>query len=75
MFRSRFNEVMPAKLSNLGPQDIERGVVDTTPSPEVSHLLCAMLGLALNRKKPPEYVYPFCITRQPTFRCRHTRTR
>ncbi|KAF2484465.1 hypothetical protein BDY17DRAFT_264501 [Neohortaea acidophila] len=54
MFRSRFNEVMPAKLSNLGPQDIERGVVDTTPSPEVSHLLCAMLGLALNRKKPPE---------------------
>lgn len=48
---------MPGKLPNLGPQDIERGVVDSSPSPQVEGLLCALLGLVLNRKKPVEYVY------------------
>jgi len=56
MFRSRFNDVMPSKLPNYGPQDIERGVTDQPPSPEVQSLLCALLALVLNRKKPVEYV-------------------
>lgn len=56
MFRSRFNEAMPPKLPNLGPQDIERGVTDQPPSPQVENLLCALLALVLNRKKPVEYV-------------------
>jgi hypothetical protein len=56
MFRSRFSEAFPPKLVNFGPQDIERGVVDTLPSPQVEGLLCALLGLVLNRKKPVEYV-------------------
>ncbi|KAF2208515.1 hypothetical protein CERZMDRAFT_114500 [Cercospora zeae-maydis SCOH1-5] len=54
MFRSRFNEAFPGKCPQLGPQDIERGVVDSVPSPEIQHLLCALLGLVLNRKKPVE---------------------
>jgi hypothetical protein len=58
MFRSRFNEVLPAKLSHFGPQDIERGVTDQPPSPQVEGLLCALLGLVLNRKKPVEYGTP-----------------
>jgi hypothetical protein len=54
MFRSRFNDAFPQKLVHFGPQDIERGVVDQTPSPQVEALLCALLGLVLNRKKPVE---------------------
>lgn len=56
MFRSRFNDAMPSKLASFGPQDIERGVTDLPPSPEVQNLLCAVLALVLNRKKPVEYV-------------------
>jgi hypothetical protein len=56
MFRARFSEAFPPKLINFGPQDIERGVVDTPPSPQIENLLCALLGLVLNRKKPVEYV-------------------
>ncbi|KAK5108300.1 hypothetical protein LTR62_008615 [Meristemomyces frigidus] len=56
MFRSRFNEVLPGKLQHFGPQDIERGVTDQPPSNEVQNLLCAILGLVNNRKKPVEYV-------------------
>ncbi|KZF22547.1 hypothetical protein L228DRAFT_238492 [Xylona heveae TC161] len=54
MFRSRFNEAFPKNLSHFGPQDIERGVVDSVPSPQVENLLCALLGLVLNRKKNVE---------------------
>ncbi|KAK8246585.1 hypothetical protein HDK64DRAFT_180125, partial [Phyllosticta capitalensis] len=54
MFRSRFNDVFPPKCPQMGPQDIERGIVDPIPSPQVEGLLCALLGLALNRKKPVE---------------------
>ena len=61
MFRSRFNDVLPAKLVNLGPQDIERGVMDQPSSPEVQNLLCAVLGLVNNRKKPVEYVSDTCL--------------
>lgn len=32
--------------------------MDTVPSPEIQHLLCTLLGLVLNRKKPVEYVSP-----------------
>ncbi|KAI9807318.1 MAG: hypothetical protein M1833_000061 [Piccolia ochrophora] len=54
MFRSRFNEAFPKSLAHYGPQDIERGIVDTLPSEQVENLLCALMGLALNRKKYPE---------------------
>ncbi|KAK7709072.1 hypothetical protein SLS57_008797 [Botryosphaeria dothidea] len=54
MFRSRFTDAFPPKCPHLGPQDIERGIVDPVPSPQVESLLCALLGLALNRKKPVE---------------------
>lgn len=56
MFRSRFHEVFPTKLPNFGPQDLEFGVADTVPSPQIESLLCALLALVLNRKKPVEYV-------------------
>ncbi|KAF2718673.1 hypothetical protein K431DRAFT_274252 [Polychaeton citri CBS 116435] len=54
MFRSRWSDAFPTKLAHLGPQDIERGVVDSRPSDRVESLLCALLGLVLNRKKPVE---------------------
>ncbi|PVI07629.1 hypothetical protein DM02DRAFT_497216, partial [Periconia macrospinosa] len=54
MFRSRFSDAFPAKCPHLGPQDIERGVTDDIPSPQIESLLCALLGLVLNRKKPVE---------------------
>ncbi|KAL1623956.1 hypothetical protein SLS56_008081 [Neofusicoccum ribis] len=54
MFRSRFTDAFPPKCPHIGPQDIERGIVDPVPSPQVESLLCALLGLALNRKKPVE---------------------
>ncbi|KAK5130389.1 hypothetical protein LTR08_002136 [Meristemomyces frigidus] len=54
MFRARFNETLPPKLPQLGPQDVERGVVEQPPSAQVEGLLCALLGLVLNRKKPVE---------------------
>lgn len=57
MFRSRFSDCLPAKLAHFGPHDLERGVTDSPPSPQVEHLLCALLGLVLNRKKPVEYVH------------------
>jgi hypothetical protein len=58
MFRARFSDAFPSKLINIGPQDIERGIVDSIPSPPVESLLCALLGLVLNRKKPVEFVAP-----------------
>jgi hypothetical protein len=54
MFRSRFSEAFPPKLINFGPQDVERGVVDSLPSDQIESLLCAILALVLNRKKPVE---------------------
>ena len=54
MFRSRFHAAFPAKLPHFGPQDIENGVVDTIPSALVENVLCALLGIVLNRKKPVE---------------------
>ena len=56
MFRSRFNAAFPKSLPNFGPQDIERGVVDTLPDESVEKLLCALIGLVLNRKKDVEFV-------------------
>ncbi|OJD31640.1 uncharacterized protein BKCO1_4600064 [Diplodia corticola] len=53
-FRARLSEAFPPKCPHLGPQDIERGIVDSAPSPQVESLLCALLGFALNRKKPVE---------------------
>lgn len=55
MFRSRFHAAFPPKLAHFGPQDIERAVFDAVPTPQAEGLLCALLGLVLNRKKPVEY--------------------
>ena len=55
MFRSRFSEAFSSKLAHLGPRDVERGVDDGPPSPQIESFLCAMLGLVNNRKKPVEY--------------------
>lgn len=55
MFRNRFSDAFPKSVPNIGPQDIERGVVDSLPSEQMENLLCALLGLALNRIKPVEY--------------------
>ena len=56
MFRSRFSDAFPKTFPHYGPQDIERGVVDTVPGDQIERLLCALLGLVLNRKKDIEYV-------------------
>ncbi|KKZ65241.1 hypothetical protein EMCG_08913 [[Emmonsia] crescens] len=54
MFRSRFTDVFPKSLPHYGPQDIERGVTDTVPGDHIERLLCALIGLCLNRKKDVE---------------------
>jgi hypothetical protein len=59
MFRSRFNEAFPRGSPSIGPQDIELGAAEDTPSTTVEELLCSLLGLVLNRKKPVELVAPF----------------
>lgn len=58
MFRSRFNDAFPRGAPHVGPQDLEEGVLDEVPSADVEGLLCALLGLVLNRKKPVESVIP-----------------
>jgi hypothetical protein len=58
MFRSRFHTVFPKSLPHYGPQDVERGVAEQVPGEYVEKLLCALLGLVLNRKKDIEYVRP-----------------
>ncbi|RDW78776.1 uncharacterized protein DSM5745_05628 [Aspergillus mulundensis] len=54
MFRARFHEVFPRSTPHFGPQDIERGVEESTPGDHIERLLCALLGLVLNRKKDVE---------------------
>ncbi|KAL6232150.1 hypothetical protein BDW75DRAFT_218408 [Aspergillus navahoensis] len=54
MFRARFHEVFPRSIPHFGPQDIERGVVESPPGDHIERLLCALLGLVLNRKKDVE---------------------
>lgn len=54
MFRSRFSDSFPKNVSNLGPQDIEQGIMDATPGQVIGDLLCALLSLVLNRKKNVE---------------------
>lgn len=51
MFRSRFGDAFPKSLPHFGPQELERDVVETSPGDRAEHLLCALLGLALNRKQ------------------------
>nr|POE56795.1 hypothetical protein CFP56_33767 [Quercus suber] len=62
MFRSRFSEAFSSKLAQFGPQDIERGVADTLPTPQAENLLCALLALVLNRKKPVESFFTALLT-------------
>lgn len=54
MFRSRFSDCFAKSLPHYGPQDIERGVSGELPDENVERLLCALLDLCLNRKKPVE---------------------
>jgi hypothetical protein len=54
MFRSRFSDAFPRSVPNVGPQDIERGIVGEVPDDGVERYLCALLGLVLNRKKDVE---------------------
>ena len=54
MFRSRFSDAFPKSLPHYGPQDIERGVEEEVPGEQIERLLCALLGLVLNRKKDVE---------------------
>ena len=54
MFRSRFGSAFPKSLPHFGPQDIERGVGEALPDEHVERLLCALIGLVLNRKKDIE---------------------
>ena len=54
MFRSRFSDAFPKSLPHYGPQDLERGVSGELPDEQVERLLCALLGLVLNRKKDVE---------------------
>lgn len=61
MFRSRFSDAFPKSLPQYGPQDIERGVQGELPDEHVERLLCALLGLVLNRKKDVELVSPIDI--------------
>ena len=56
MFRSRFSGAFPKSLPHYGPQDVEKGVVDSSPDENIEKLLCALIGLVLNRKKDVEYV-------------------
>ena len=58
MFRSRFSDAFPKSLPHYGPQDIERGVQGDLPDEQVERLLCALLGMVLNRKKDVESVTP-----------------
>ncbi|KAJ5775263.1 uncharacterized protein N7511_000274 [Penicillium nucicola] len=53
-FRARFHEVFPRGLQHYGPQDIENGVQESPPGEYIERLLCALLGLVLNRKKDVE---------------------
>ncbi|KAJ5649563.1 uncharacterized protein N7484_003286 [Penicillium longicatenatum] len=54
MFRARFHDAFPRSLPHFGPQDIERGVEEPIPGEYIERLLCALLGLVLNRKKDVE---------------------
>ncbi|KAI4153439.1 MAG: hypothetical protein LQ340_002311 [Diploschistes diacapsis] len=54
MFRARFNDALPKSLPNFGPQDIEKGIGGTQPEENIERLLCALIGLCLNRKKDVE---------------------
>lgn len=56
MFRSRFSDAFPKSLPHYGPQDIENGVLEPIAGEQVDRLLCALLGLVLNRKKDIECV-------------------
>lgn len=55
MFRARFHDVFPRHVPHYGPQDIERGIEESPPGDYIERLLCALLGLVLNRKKDVEY--------------------
>ena len=54
MFRSRFSDAFPKSLPQFGPQDIEQGVSESILGEIAEKILCALLGLVMNRKKDVE---------------------
>ncbi|KAI9883029.1 MAG: hypothetical protein M1823_005206 [Watsoniomyces obsoletus] len=54
MFASRFYECLPKTLHSFGPQDLEQAAVESIPGDLLESLLCTLLSLVLNRKKPVE---------------------
>jgi len=66
MFRARFAETFPKNVPNLGPQDVERGVGEPEAGEHVENLLCALIGLVLNRKKYVEYGRLYSLDPRPT---------
>lgn len=58
MFRSRLADAFPKSMTNFGPQELERDVVDSVPGERVEHFLCALLKLLLNRQQDVKYVVP-----------------
>ena len=51
MFRSRFTESFPKSCPHFGPQELETDIVDNPPGDRAEGMLCALLGLLLNRKQ------------------------
>jgi hypothetical protein len=51
MFRSRFSDAFPKSMAHFGPQELEQAVVSTVPGDRAESMLCAVLGLLLNRKQ------------------------
>lgn len=51
MMRSRFADCFPKSVPPLGPQEIERDVLEETAGRRIEHFLCALLSLLLNRKQ------------------------
>lgn len=47
--------MFPKGVPHYGPQDIEKGIEESPPGEYIERLLCALLGLVLNRKKEVEY--------------------
>lgn len=47
--------MFPKGVPHYGPQDIEKGIEESSPGEDIERLLCALLGLVLNRKKEVEY--------------------
>jgi hypothetical protein len=67
MFRSRFTEAFPKNCPHFGPQELETDIVDSPPGDRAEGLLCALLGLLLNRKQDVKSVTSYTTKSCATF--------